>query len=74
MQQATFVQDEETNEWRYEKFRIRKADDDYWELGFGKILIRYDSIYHLINIFQSHYNLDPRFKLPSNMDEVPSSF
>ena len=51
MEQATFVQDDGTNEWRYKNFYIRQVEDDYWELKFGKILTRYDSIYHLINIF-----------------------
>jgi len=73
MERATFVQDDGTNEWRYKKFCIRQVEDDYWELGFGKILTRYDSIYHLISIFQGHYNLYPIFKLPRNMDDVPSA-
>ena len=72
MQRATFVLDEGTNEWRYEKFCIRKVDDDCWELLFGTVLIRYESIYHLISTLSRHYNLDAVFKLPSNMDDVPS--
>jgi len=74
MRRATFVLDEGTNEWQYEKFRIRKADDDRWELLFGEVLTEYDSIYHLLNTLARHHALDATFKLPSNMDDVRSSF
>ena len=72
MRRATFVLDEGTNEWQYEKFRIRKVEDDRWELLFGTVSTEYDSIYHLLNILARHHALDAVFKLPRNMDDVPS--
>ena len=71
MEQATFVLDDGTNEWRYKNFIVIQAEDDRWRMGKKKLKL-YDSIYHVIDTFQNHFMLHPVFKLPRNMDDVPS--
>ena len=72
MEQATFILNDETNEWQYKDIIIIQDKDDRWRMGKKKLKL-YDSIYHVINTFQKRFMLHPVFKLPRNMDDIPSA-
>ena len=73
MDNAVFVLEEGTNKWLYKNFMLYQIKDYRWEIQYDNVLHVCESIYDILNYFSKNFNLNPVFKLPEAVYNMPSS-
>ena len=69
---AVFTLDEDTKKWTYENLILYEIEDDRWQMQYKMVSLKMESVYDAISYITNRFQIHPVFKLPRNMDDVPS--
>ena len=73
MDNAVFVLEEGTKNWRYKDFIVREIEDHKWQINYRDVFQVYESSYDVVAYIYKHFNLNPVFRIPDYPEDLPSS-
>lgn len=73
MDNAVFILEEGTDNWRYKNLIICQIEKNEWKIQYEHGFQIYESVYDVMDYITRNFNVNPVFKVPESVDDLPVS-